>query len=232
MILKGRLKLIYNKVPPCEVLADIGTDHALIPAQALLDGRCRKAIACDVKKGPLERADRTRKAYHLEERMELRLGSGLEPISMEESDCVVLAGMGGILMTELLGDSLEKARKARCLVLQPMVAHELVRPYLWQNGFEVTDEALAKEGEKLYQVLTAHYTGSQRTDWKRLNAYIGELLVKNKDPLLQLWIEERLNKQRKIVAGLMEGRLTEEALLEEERQLLSEMESLYAGIRG
>ena len=80
MVLKGRLKLIYDMIPPCDILSDIGTDHALIPAFALLSGRCKRAIASDIKSGPLERAERTRKKYMLMNSMELRVGSGLEPI--------------------------------------------------------------------------------------------------------------------------------------------------------
>ena len=69
MAISGRLKLIYDMIPQCSILSDIGTDHAYIPAYALLNNRCEKALACDVKPGPLERAKRTRKKYNLEDRI-------------------------------------------------------------------------------------------------------------------------------------------------------------------
>lgn len=231
MILKGRLKLIYDMIPPCGVLSDIGTDHAFIPAKALLDGRCKRAIACDVKKGPLERADRTRKEYRLEDYMELRLGSGLEPITEDEADCVVLAGMGGILIAELIETSIEKAKKARCLVLQPMIGQEILRPFLWQNGFEVLDEGLTKEGNKLYQVISAKYTGQRREHWDRMYEYIGEHLITKRDPLLPEWLEDRLTKQQKVVKGLNEAKTADDILVRKETDLLLRLTDLHEALK-
>lgn len=229
MILKGRLKLIYDMIPPCDTLADIGTDHALIPAYALLNQRCKKAIACDVRTGPLERAERTLRQYGLGECMELRLGSGLEPLKPREAQCIVLAGMGGLLMIELLEQSLDIAREASHLILQPMVGQEAVRPYLWQRGFEVEDEALVNEGPKLYQVLRVRYTGIKRESWDILNEVIGEQLIKKKDPLLPLWVRDRLKRQEKIVKGLMAARSTSESL-EKERLILHALTQLLERI--
>ncbi len=225
MVLKGRLKLIYDMIPPCDTLADIGTDHALLPAYALLNKRCRKAIACDVRTGPLERAERTLRQYSLQEHMELRLGSGLEPLKPHEADCVVLAGMGGILMTELLEKSLETARQAKHLILQPMVGQETVRPFLWKRGFEVVEEGLVSEDTKLYQVLRIQYTGVERQDWDILHEVIGELLIKMEHPLLPLWVKDRLKRQEKIVKGLLAARSGHEAL-QREKLLLHKLAEL------
>lgn len=225
MVLKGRLKLIYDMVPSCDTLADIGTDHALVPAYALLNNRCKKAIACDVRTGPLERAERTMRQYSLQERMELRLGSGLEPLKPQEAQCIVMAGMGGLLIIELLEQSLETARLATDLILQPMVGQEAVRPYLWERGFEVVDEALVNEGPKLYQVMRVRYTGIKRERWDILNEVIGELLIQKNDPLLPLWVRDRLKRQEKIVKGLMAAKSTSENLEKEKllHQKLTEL---------
>ncbi len=229
MVLRGRLKLIYDMIPPCDILADIGTDHALIPAYALLNKRCKRAIACDVRKGPLERAERTLEHFNLQGRMELRLGSGLTPLSQEESDCIVLAGMGGLLITELLNEALAIARQANYIILQPMVAQEMVRPYLWQNGFEVIDEGLVREEDKLYQVLLIHYTGIVRAHWEAVHEVIGEHLLRKRDPLLLDWLKDRLEKQEKRVKGLEAARTvrqtlqTEKIILEKLKGLLNKL---------
>lgn len=227
MILKGRLKLIYDMIPACDILSDIGTDHALIPAYALMNKRCKKAIACDIRKGPLERAERTLKEYFLQDKMELRLGSGLDPISKEEADCIVIAGMGGILITELLKASMEKAQRANYLILQPMVGQEVVRPFLWENGFEVLNEGLVNEEEKLYQVLTVRYTGKPRAQWNKLDEVIGERLITKKDPLLAVWVADRIRRQRKIVHGLSAAKNQNHMLLEEQNLLNDLNELLY-----
>lgn len=219
MVLKGRLRLIYDMIPRCDILSDIGTDHALLPAYAILNGRCRKAIACDVRKGPLERAERTMLQYKLQDQMELRLGSGLEPLSPEDADCVVMAGMGGLLMIGLLNDSLSIAKKAKSIILQPMVRQELVRPFLWENGFEIDDEGLAREGEKLYQALSVHYTERIRESWAPVHEVIGEKLLAKKDPLLEDWIKDRTRRQEKIVKGLGAAQSAVGSLQKEEELL-------------
>jgi len=233
MVLKGRLKLIYEMIPACDILADIGTDHALLPAYALLTDRCRKAVACDVKTGPLERARKTLKKYMLEDRMELRLGSGLEPIGEIEADVIVMAGMGGILITRLIRESIDKARAASCLILQPMTNQELVRPFLWEQGFEIKDERLAREGDKLYQVILAYYTGKARAKWERINEIIGEKLIENKDPLLKDWLKNHISKQRKVVQGLKKAEAnTDSRQLLQEEKLLNELEELLYSLGG
>jgi len=231
--LKGRLKLIYDMIPQCDILCDIGTDHALIPACALINKRCRRAIAADIRTGPLERARKTLMEYNLQDAMELRQGNGLEVISMDEADVIVLAGMGGVLITRLLADQLDKARKARRIIMQPMYAQEVVRPFLWEHGFAVTDEVLAREGRKLYQVLAASYDEEASALCKKdpLYAVIGEGLVKNRDPLLEDWLCDRIKRQRKIVDGLKKA-AGPRPDLEREEALLREMESLRTGLFG
>jgi tRNA (adenine22-N1)-methyltransferase len=227
--LKGRLKLIYDMIPQCDILCDIGTDHALIPAYALLNKRCRRAIATDIGKGPLVRAEQTLKAYNLQSMMDLRLGNGLEVISMDEADVIVIAGMGGVLITELLGDQLDKAKKAKRIILQPMYAQEVVRPFLWQNGFTVTDEALTREGRKLYQVLAVVYDEAASASCMKDPVYefIGEGLINNRDPLLEDWLCDRIKRQRKIVNGMRSAALPRPNL-EQEEELLRDLESLQS----
>lgn len=231
MELKGRLRLIYDMIPQCDTLCDIGTDHALVPAYALLNKRCRRAIASDVRKGPLKRAEQTQKASNLQDVMDLRLGNGLEVLSMDEVDVIVIAGMGGVLMAELLENQMEKARKARRMILQPMYAQEVVRPFLWRHGFTVADEALIREGSKLYQVLAVYHDEAASASARKdpLYAVIGEGLIRNRDPLLEDWLCDRMKRQRKIVDGLRKAASTSPDLGREEA-LLKDMESLQASL--
>lgn len=229
MILKGRLKLIYDMLPRCGTLSDIGTDHALIPAYAILNGLCSRAIACDINSGPLERAYRTITQYGLESKMELRLGNGLEPVRSDEADGIVIAGMGGILITELLQDSMEKACKASYILLQPMVGQEVIRPFLWRNGFEVIDEGLAQEGEKLYQAMLIKHTGRVRDSRDCVYEIIGEKLIEKRDPLLSLWLRDRIKKQKKIVSGLSKSAI-EQNSLDFEKELLNKLVDLLSQI--
>ncbi|MGI6084545.1 MAG: tRNA (adenine(22)-N(1))-methyltransferase [Acetivibrionales bacterium] len=233
MVLKGRLKLIYDMIPLCDTLSDIGTDHALIPAYALLNGRCNRALACDVKSGPLERAEKTRRKYELENRVELRLGSGLTPVAEEEADVIVMAGMGGILITELISESINIARKANYIIIQPMTRQEIIRPFLWENGFEISNEALAYEGNKLYLAILTRYTGTRKENCDRIQELIGDMLIKNNDPLLKDWVKDHIRKQKKALNGLKSAKATYNAeKIETEEKLLQELTALFNYLGG
>lgn len=233
MVLKGRLKLIYDMIPPCDILSDIGTDHALIPAYALLNGRCRMALACDIRPGPLERAERTRRKYMLINNMELRMGSGLTPVKEQEADVIVMAGMGGILITELILESINIAKKANYILIQPMTHQELIRPFLWENGFEIIDEGLTREGKRLYQVILTRYTGRRWENRERVCELIGDILIKKKDPLLKDWVKDRIKKQKKAVSGLKSAKAMYNAgKIEMEDKLLRELTELFNFLGG
>lgn len=233
MVLKGRLKLIYDMIPHCDILSDIGTDHALIPAYALLNDRCKRAVACDIKSGPLERAERTRREYMLENSMELRMGSGLEPILEKEADVIILAGMGGILITELILESINVAKAANYILIQPMTHQELIRPFLWKNGFEVINEGLTCEGNKLYQVILVRYTGIRRVNTERIRELIGDILIKKNDPLLKDWVKDYIKKQKKAVSGLKSAKASyDEEKIDMEEKLLIELTVLFNSLGG
>ena len=97
--LNARLEMIAERIPKCRILADVGTDHAYIPIYAVKNGYCRKSLAVDLREGPLGMASANIKRYGLGEFIETRLGNGLEPITLDECDVVVIAGMGGSLIT-------------------------------------------------------------------------------------------------------------------------------------
>lgn len=101
--LTPRLQAVADLVPKGARLADVGTDHAHLPVWLLLEGRISGAIASDIRPGPLERAKGTVEAYRVEERVSLRLCPGLEGITAHEVDTVTICGMGGDMMTDILG---------------------------------------------------------------------------------------------------------------------------------
>ena len=103
MILSPRL-LKIAKCIDCDTLADIGTDHGYIPIFAMNNGLCKKAIACDINKGPLLSAKENIELYNLSDKIETRLSNGLLSLSPMEADTIVIAVMGGLLIRDILTD--------------------------------------------------------------------------------------------------------------------------------
>ncbi len=154
MLLSPRLQTIYEMLPsPC-TLADIGTDHCQLPVQAILSQKATHAFASDVRKGPLESARRNAEKYEVADRITLLLSDGMDGYTeaqLAQIDTVVFAGMGGILISELI--SRAPALRCKRLILQPMTAIWELKEWLSQNGFSVEGERICKEGDKFYDIL-------------------------------------------------------------------------------
>lgn len=200
MKLKPRLAAIAGLVPEGDTVADIGTDHAYIPVFLVKSGKMKRGVASDVKRGPLEKAREVIKRYQLEDRIETRLGNGLEVLRAGEADTIVMAGMGGVLIRNLLEAGKESLEGVKRMVLQPMNAQEVVREWLAKNGFEIVDETLAREKERIYQVIAAQ-PGRQQTE-DPFYYEIGKILIEKNHPLLPDLLRSKEKEYTKIIAGL------------------------------
>lgn len=163
MILSPRLLKIAQCIN-CDVLADIGTDHGYIPIYSVNNGLCSKAIACDINSGPLISAKENIGLYNLSAKIETRLSNGLEALSPMEADTIVIAGMGGLLIRDILTDGKDKIGDETLLILQPMVAVDQLREFLIGNGYDIFKEHLAREGEKFYNILCVKKGDCQYTE--------------------------------------------------------------------
>lgn len=198
--LTARLEMIAERIPICRVLADIGTDHAYIPVYAVKNGCCSKALAADLREGPLEMASANIKRYGLEQFIETRLGNGLESITLDECDVIVIAGMGGSLIRDILSTSVGKAQHARLLLLQPNNAADVLRKWLCENGCEIGQETLVLDAGKLYSLISAKWTGKAVVG-DEFDYYIGNVLFASEDPLLHKYVGKKVKELETIISG-------------------------------
>ena len=152
--LTPRLQTIANEIKAGETMADIGTDHGFLPICLWEEGICPHVIMADISRGSLDKARDNCRMLHPEQEFDLRLGSGIEVLENGEVDAVAIAGMGGILMTEILGVDWEKAHSFKRLILQPRNHVGRLRYWLLNNGFKIVNEQLVKEGKFICEILT------------------------------------------------------------------------------
>ena len=202
MKLTNRLLKIASLVSENKRVADIGTDHGYIPVYLLNKGIIDFAILADVNKGPLENARSEVKINKLEDKVDLRLGSGIEVLKKGEVDEVIIAGMGGILISELLEANKEVAHSLDKLILQPMQAQEELRKYLLNNGYEILNECLEKEDFRLYEIMEVRYTGENTVVEDDIYYEVGKKLIENKDQLLEEFIDNKIKKYNNIIEKL------------------------------
>lgn len=196
--LTPRLALAATLLGEGKCVADIGSDHAYLPARLVLDGRFEKAIASDIVAGPVENARRTVEALGLSDRVAVRMAPGLEGIKAGEVDAIAIAGMGGELIAAILlaGAHL---REVPC-VLQPMTTEERLRKSLGEMGYEIREEKLVTEGRRVYTVLRVGYTGEIRTISEE-EAYLGRVYADNPHELASRYMERKKHVLRKAAAG-------------------------------
>ncbi len=197
MKLTDRLLKIASLVTE-KTVADIGTDHGYIPIHLLNENKVDFAILADVNKGPLMNAKGEVDRNNLGEKVDLRLGSGLEVLEKGEVSEVIIAGMGGSLISKLLENKLEVSQSVNKLILQPMQSQETLRKYLLNNGFEILDEVLVKEDFRVYEIICTKYTG-KNTKVDEVYYEIGQKLIENKDPLLNELIDKKIEGYKNVI---------------------------------
>ncbi len=202
MKLTDRLLKIASLVSKGKTIADIGTDHGYIPVYLLNKGTIPFAILADVNKGPLENARKEVRHNNLTDKTDLRLGSGIEVLKKGEVDEIIIAGMGGILISELLEANKEVAHSVDKLILQPMQAQEELRKYLLSNGYEIVNEVLVKEDFRIYEIIETKYTGKNTIVENEIYYEVSKKLIENNDPLLKEFIDKKIYKYNSIVEKL------------------------------
>ena len=161
MKLSRRLSALAEWVPQGARLADIGTDHALLPVFLAGSGRVTLAIAGDVNAGPVEAAKRQVKEAGLESIVSVRLGDGLAVVSPGEVDTVSIAGMGGSLMVRILDQGKARLEGVRTLILSPHVAEDQVRQWLIAHCYVIDKETLIEEDGVIYTIVRAVKTDDE-----------------------------------------------------------------------
>ncbi len=193
-MLDARLRMAANMVRSGSRLADIGTDHAHVPITLVQEGRCLSAIASDVRPGPADNARRNIRQAGLETVIAVRLGDGLHTIRADEVDDILIAGMGGETIAEILEAAPWVKSPSYRLILQPMTRAEKLRAYLFTHGFTLRCEQVTFAGKHWYTVLCAEYTGDILPA-EEARCYVGRIPLPEGEGYLRA-LESRLRRQQ------------------------------------
>lgn len=222
MQLDHRLQAIADFVETGARVADVGTDHGYLAVYLVEAGRAASVIASDKNEGPLKAAARAVEEHGLAEKITLRLGDGLKPLAAGEVDTICIAGMGGALMRDILAASPEILAGARALILQPMNAADTLRGWLYDHGFYIEDEALAKEEGRLYEIIKA--VPGSRPRPSAIELLLGPVLLAKKPALFGRHLEELLFSAQKVARGMEKSERAKESA--KYRETLAVIEAL------
>ncbi|MGL4790592.1 MAG: tRNA (adenine(22)-N(1))-methyltransferase [Anaerotignaceae bacterium] len=224
MEISMRLKTVAAQVE-FETVADIGTDHGYVPIYLLKTGAIKKAIACDVNKGPLMKATENIGKNILSNFIETRLGNGLEPIKENEVETAVIAGMGGMLICDILNNPVSKTLKQ--LVVQPQLDIDKVRKHLHNMGFYIKNEEMLIEDGKFYTVINA-LKGEEKYSTEE-EYFFGKVNLGKKSQILKEYLEFRIKKLKEVESNLKESNT--ENSIKKIKEISAELDLCQRGLK-
>ncbi len=225
MKLNDRLGAIAAMVPYGSRIADIGTDHAYLPLYLAESGHIKQAVAVDVNPGPFVVARDAVLRAGMADKIAVRLGNGLQVVAPEEVDVVVIAGMGGMTMIQIMEDSPSVLPMLSRLVLQPMVGTPQVRRWLQANGWCIVDETIVQDEGRLYEIIAAEPGYMEASELLE----IGPILWQQRHPLLADLLQQRLNSLNNIVRQMEKSSSVQANIkYQEQKAIISVLEAKLA----
>lgn len=210
-IMNKRLQTIADMIPDGRGVIDVGTDHGYLPVWLAKNGYTGRLFASDINPAPLSAARKTACEAAQEEKIRFLLCDGLEACPPDEIDTIVLAGMGGDLICSILDRAEWCMSGAYTLILQPMTKAEVVRYWLVNNGFRLTEERLVRDGGILYQIIKAQFSENMYLSDAEL--FSGAFENIRHDPLCGEWLDALIRRFEKEERGLLCAAAAEEGRL-------------------
>ncbi|WP_232695350.1 tRNA (adenine(22)-N(1))-methyltransferase [Brevibacillus daliensis] len=226
-----RLQTIASYCPQDAIIADIGSDHALLASYLLVKHEARFVIAGELNEGPYQAAVRQIASLTAKDHASVRKGDGLAVLEPNEAEVICIAGMGGQLIASILNNGITKLGKVKRLILQPNVGEDSLRRWLYDHGFQLVAEEILEEDGIIYEIIVAEpgnpESPYQSDRWSRDELMqIGPFLLQKKSAIMQKkWINE-LDKWVKIKERM------QQSTREETREKLSEIDGKITWIKG
>lgn len=217
-----RLNTIASLVKQNHIFADVGTDHAHIPSYLILNGVSPYGYAGDIKSGPLAVARKNLSQHGIVDKVELILCDGLSTFPLDKIDDIIIAGMGGDTIIGIIDVCKEITPRHR-FILQPMTNVPKVRSYLFENGYEITEEKIVSEDLKIYNVLVAVKTDVKIKPSLK-DIYFGVNI--NSPELVVPYVKYLKNKHKKHYDGLVKAKIQNVEDIALEKSVIDLLEEL------
>jgi tRNA (adenine22-N1)-methyltransferase len=177
--ISNRLFTLTKYVSPYQYVVDVGTDHCFVPIYLKQAGIIEGAIASDVNQGPIEEAKRNIMKYGYQDSIDARCGNGLETITeTDRADVIIIAGMGGKLITDILNSNTIALKTNKRLILQANVASDVVRAWLQKHDYRIIEEELILDHDIYYEIIVADRDSD--VSYSQEEILFGPILLKEK----------------------------------------------------
>jgi SAM-dependent methyltransferase len=217
-MISKRLRYIIDITDNFNVIADIGTDHGYVAVGLLQEKKAHKVISSDISSNSLQKAIDYVKSNYLEDKIDTRVGSGLSVLQADEADAVIIAGMGGVLISKILEDDYDNkfSKKSPTLILQPVQQASNLRYYLYENNFDIIDEHYIDDMGKYYHIIIAKkYTQKSKNYMslqKNKDVFLeyGILNISKKNQLIKNTLQSQIEKNKTLLKKLKDNNVSDE----------------------
>ena len=199
---KRRLEEIINLVEDKSIVADIGTDHGIVPYELIKSNKAKKVIASDISEKSLDKLREKLDYLDEPEKIILNVSDGLDNLNEYQVDTIIISGMGGNLIVDILNKNIDVAKSANCLILGANNSLSVLRKFLHDNSFEIIEEVDLFENDKYYQIIKIK-VGKQLFS----NDYeyeFGKFLIDNKSENLKQYIKQQIENKKTILWNISE----------------------------
>ncbi len=220
--LSHRLSRVASHVPKGAVVADIGSDHAYLPCYLVAEGIADRAVAGEVVKGPFESAKKQVQQEGLEDKIVVRLASGLAAI--EEADdvtAITIAGMGGPLIVSILEQDKARLAGVKRLILQPNVHAKAIREWAVTNGWRIIEEEIIEENSKIYEIVVLE-PSDELVAYDEAELLFGPILMQERSDVFQVKWRREQEQWEKIVES-MESTVQTTEIIGKKQELLQKI---------
>ncbi len=208
-------------------LADIGSDHAYLPVELVNNQVINFAIAGEVAEGPRDRSLEDIKKYQLADKIDVRLGDGLAVIKpADKIDTVVIAGMGGILISDILTRATpDQLANVQTLILQPNIGEPLVRQWLIKHHFAIVDEDIVEDEHHIYEIIKANFQ-NEIEPLSEAEILMGPVLMQKKSmTFAQKW-SHKLQNYRNAVTNMQHAKKIDQAKIAQMNDYIKYIEEI------
>lgn len=201
------MRAIVDKVNYVKTVADIGCDHGLVGEALIKEARADKIVAVDISEKSLQKTIDLARVNCWEGQLDARCGNGLSSLEKEEADVIILAGMGGYLISSILENELEIAHSAKKLVCMPHGNEYELRVFLYNHNFFILDEELVQEEGHYYQLMEV--VSGKADMLNQLELFFGKRLLEKRQPPLQQYLISKKRELEHIIEHAKQGKNTE-----------------------
>lgn len=221
MSLSKRLDIVSSFVSPGAKMLDVGSDHAYLPIALVKRGVISGAIAGEVVEGPFQSACQNVQKEGLTQQIQVRLASGLDAMTVEDGiEEIVIAGMGGRLISTILDQGQVKLQGIQTLILQPNNRENELRIWLEKHAYQIIAEEILEEAGKIYEIIVAK-PGKMTLSW--VEQTFGPYLLKSKPEVFRKkWLKEA-GKIEEILLKIPEEHLEERLELTQKLSAIKEV---------